>query len=148
MTERDRNDHPDSAQRTDEVSRQRGYGETHQAKQGGTTDAPVDTAGFTQAPGAEGDADRGVLRDDGQPRPAADNTEPRLDEGGRPVLSPDDERHPNAPDTLMSDMGAKPRASGDGPQETPVSREELLGRGSLVRPDFLPSLHTVRPRNQ
>jgi hypothetical protein len=125
MTERDRKDHPDSAQRTDEVSRQRGYGETHHAKQGATTNGPVDTAGFPQPPGAEDGADRGVLRDDGQPRPTADDSEPRLDEDGRPVFSPDDDRHPNAPDTLMSDMGAKSRASSDGPQETPVSREEL-----------------------
>jgi|GEM_PF-2671271 len=105
MTDRKPTEYPTDVQRRDETSRQRAY------------DEPAERVSET---------DRGVLRDDGQPRPPAeDDDEPRIDEDRSPVYTPDDERHPNAPDTLMADMGAKPRTSGDAAQDTPISREEL-----------------------
>jgi hypothetical protein len=104
MTDRKQTDDPNDARRRDETSRQRAYDEAAERVS---------------------DTDRGMLRDDGQPRPTAGGHEARIDEESSPVYTPDDERHPNAPDTLMADMGAKPRTSGDAAQDTPISREEL-----------------------
>lgn len=55
------------------------------------------------------DTDRGALRDDGQkdrPESEAEKAE-RLDEGNTPVVHPRDGRHPNSPETLNADKGAK-----------------------------------------
>lgn len=56
--------------------------------------------------------EHGFLRDDGQkdrpvPETTAQEDGPRLDVGANPVISPDDERHPNAPATLNADKGAR-----------------------------------------
>lgn len=96
-------------QRRDEISRQRGYGETTHRDE--AENAGI--AGETRAA-----PDRGMLRDDGQPKPSVEG-DAALDRAGLPPVSPDDERHPNAPGTLNADKGAKKQQ----PQPEEANRE-------------------------
>jgi len=64
--------------------------------------------------------DRGVFRDDGQPRPGPESPTPPEREEDR-VLHPDDPRHPNAPGTMNADKGAK-SAGGPSPDDAGTDR--------------------------
>jgi len=92
-------------QREQDVSEQRGYGET--PGRGNETAAAGYRAG--QAPDT-GD-DHGILRDDGQPRPNGVAGE-HIDAQSSPVISQDDDRSPNAPGTLNADKGSRKATPG------------------------------------
>lgn len=81
-------------------------------------------------PGPPADArrpDRGVLRDDGGPRPAGEG-EDALDRDETPVIDPADPRHPPPPDTMGADTGPKPgQPAGDDPK--PDATRRRAGRG-------------------
>lgn len=81
-------DRTNDAQKQDERSRQAAYGEDAREAQKDLKDQV--TANVGARLGAVEDVDRGVMR------------ETRSDQ----VLHPDDERHPNAPETLNADKGA------------------------------------------
>tara|TARA_R110000803_G_scaffold87395_1_gene154075 strand:- start:2124 stop:2510 length:387 start_codon:yes stop_codon:yes gene_type:complete len=87
-------------QREQDVSEQRGYGETL-----GREDETAE-AGFRRGEAKDMGDDHGVMRDDGQPRPAG-NGGVHVDDRRHPVVSPDDDRSPNAADTLNADKGAR-----------------------------------------
>lgn len=92
-------------QRKQDVSQQRGYGETP-----GRSDETAG-AGFRagQSPGPE--EDHGILRDDGQPRPVGEAGR-HIDVQSSPVISPDDDRSPNMPAMLGADTGSRKATPG------------------------------------
>lgn len=74
------------------------------------------------------DEEHGFLRDDGEkdrpgPKSTAAGNPGRLDDSPNPVVSPDDERHPNAPGTLNADKG--PRAGEETANSKAVNTDEL-----------------------
>jgi len=92
-------------QREQELSRQRGYGETP------GRDSETAQAGFRAGPATDTDNDHGILRDDGQPRPVGDEGEP-IDAQSNPVISPDDDRSPNTPAIMDADKGSRKATPG------------------------------------
>ena len=122
MTDRQDND----TQRQHDLSQQRGYGESTDRDKA----ASLPGVKSTHEGQTEG-ADHGFLRDDGQARPEGTGTE-QLDAGNNPVLSPRDERHPNAPATLNSDKGA---ARSKAEPQTKTPDDELLKNAYSVNRD-------------
>lgn len=92
-------------QREQDLSEQRGYGETP-----GRKDASAES-GFRRGEAADMGDDHGILRDDGQPRPKGDDSD-HIDAGRNPIGSPRDERMPNTPDTLNADKGSRKATPG------------------------------------
>ncbi len=92
-------------QREQDLSEQRGYGETP-----GRKDASAES-GFRRGKATDLGDDHGILRDDGQPRPEGDDSD-HIDAGRSPVGSPRDERMPNTPDTLNADKGSRKATPG------------------------------------
>lgn len=92
-------------QREQDLSEQRGYGETP-----GRKDASAES-GFRRGEAADMGDDHGILRDDGQPRPEGDDSD-HIDAGRNPVGSLSDERMPNTPDTLNADKGSRKATPG------------------------------------
>tara|TARA_R110002072_G_scaffold200030_3_gene357793 strand:- start:933 stop:1319 length:387 start_codon:yes stop_codon:yes gene_type:complete len=92
-------------QREQDLSEQRGYGETP-----GRADQTAE-AGFRRGEANDMGDDHGVMRDDGQPRPAG-NGGRHIDDQRHPVVSPDDDRVPNAADTLNADTGERAATPG------------------------------------
>ncbi|MFC7291795.1 hypothetical protein [Hirschia litorea] len=74
---------PLDAQQIDEKNRQRGYDEV----------TPEDAV----------QVDRGVFRDDGQPKPSSPYAR-KMERSDKSVKTPDDERHPNTPDTVEENV--------------------------------------------
>ncbi|MHA6289472.1 hypothetical protein [Maricaulis sp. CAU 1757] len=113
-----------------EAGRQHAYGEVDQG------DKPLkDQEARRRRPtGQAGQADteaHGFLRDDGQKRPAGGGVD-HLDTTERqPVLSPEDERHPNLPDMAGDDIGQK---SADIAREPEVDRDFLKDAYSADKP--------------
>ncbi|WP_340693980.1 hypothetical protein [Hyphomonas sp.] len=92
-------------QREQDLSEQRGYGETP-----GREDETAE-AGFRRGEAKDMGDDHGVMRDDGQPRPAG-NGGVHIDDRRHPVISSDDDRAPNAADTLNADKGERDATPG------------------------------------
>ncbi|MEQ8298953.1 MAG: hypothetical protein RH945_00240 [Hyphomonas sp.] len=92
-------------QREHDLSQQRGYGETP-----GRDDETAE-AGFRAGEATDMGDDHGILRDDGQPRPEGSDGQ-HIDDQRNPVVSPDDDRSPNAPATLGADTGAREATPG------------------------------------
>ena len=80
-------------QREQDLSEQRGYGETP-----GRKDETAES-GFRRGEATDLGGDHGVLRDDGQPRPEGDDSQ-HIDAQRSDVVSPRDERMPNTPGAL------------------------------------------------
>jgi len=77
-------------QREQDLSQQRGYGET-----AGRDDETAE-AGLRAGEATNMGDDHGILRDDGQPRPEGSDGR-HIDDQRNLVVSPDDDRSPNAP---------------------------------------------------
>ncbi|KCZ60141.1 hypothetical protein HY30_12935 [Hyphomonas chukchiensis] len=92
-------------QREQDLSEQRGYGETP-----GRKDETAES-GFRRGEATDMGGDHGVLRDDGQPRPEGDDSQ-HIDAQRNPVVSPRDQRMPNTPDTLNADKGSRKATPG------------------------------------
>jgi hypothetical protein len=103
-------------QREQDLSEQRGYGETP-----GRKDETAES-GFRRGEATDMGDDHGVLRDDGQPRPKGDDSV-HIDAQRNPVVSPRDERMPNTPATLNADKGSRKGTPG---ALKPAPDEELL----------------------
>ena len=83
-------------QREQDISEQRGYGETP-----GRKDETAES-GFRRGEATDLGGDHGVLRDDSQ----------HIDAQRNPVVSPRDGRMPNTPDTLNADKGSRKATPG------------------------------------
>jgi hypothetical protein len=92
-------------QREQDVSQQRGYGETP-----GRGDETAES-GFRGGQATATDDEQGMLRGDGQPRPVGDEGEP-IDVQSSPVISPDDERSPNTAAMPDADTGSRKATPG------------------------------------
>lgn len=99
----------------DETSRQRAYDESATTPAQGDNPPP--------------ETDRGFLRNDGAPRPAVEGGK-SLEREDKLVVAPSDERHPNAPDTLNADTGAKRSDAADG--DIPSAAQELSDAYTLA----------------
>ena len=87
-------------QREQDLSEQRGYGETP-----GRKDETAES-GFRRGEATDLGGDHGILRDDGQPRPEGDDSQ-HIDAQRSDVVSPRDDRMPNTPKTLNADKGSR-----------------------------------------
>lgn len=100
-------------QRTDEVSQQRGSGETGGVKALALEEQPVPNSGYNATEEQMPEANRGILAD------------AEADEGERILTSMSDDRHPNIPDHANSDAGPKSEAPDDAGSPHAVSNEQM-----------------------
>ena len=120
---------PDPQTRRD-ADEQHGYGEVNQDElpledEPARAKRPLGPAGEPET------EEHGFLRDDGQTRPSG-SPDPHLDTGEHPVISPDDDRHPNQPDMVGDDVGPK---DPDNTEEPPVDPEFLKDAYSANKPE-------------